>query len=82
MWVSVLEFDTRLHSRIPSAVRRLTHAYTPPMRFGKVTSVVHPSERSQACPGCAERHEGVQVGVWMARIERRSNASPEPRSAM
>jgi hypothetical protein len=25
---------------------------------------------------------GDEVGVWMARIEERSNASPEPRCAM
>ena len=28
------------------------------------------------------KHKGVQVGVWMARVEERSNANPEPRSAI
>jgi len=32
-------------------------------------------------PG-AVRGRWVDVGVWMARIEERSNAGPEPRSAM
>ena len=32
-------------------------------------------------PG-AVRGRWVDVGVWMARIEERSNTNPEPRSAM
>ena len=33
-------------------------------------------------PGAVREMVGVGVGVWMARIEERSNASPEPRSVM
>ena len=48
---SVQEIRPTSTLRVPSAEKRLTNANTPSMQFGKVTSVVHSSERNHACPG-------------------------------
>ena len=62
-------------------MRRLTHVYTPPC--GSVKLLVWCNRM-----GAVMHAQGVQdawgdkVGVWMARIEKRSDANPEPRSAI
>ena len=56
---------------------------TPPIRFGMTNLVkFHLKVEVKSYMPSAVRGRQVDVGVWMARIEERSNASPEPRRAM